>query len=175
MIGFGLFIDDIERIIVTTAIRFGVIGLVVFAIVLVAAFLMSRGIYRALGEPGQAAAVARAIARGDLSQHIDHTGGNDLMESMQQMQSQIAAVLFRASSRMRTRSRTASDGTSPGRWIRSGSIRERAWMRLRQYCGNRRERRSVSITFRRVRARPRAARCITCNKAGRRTARTSRQ
>ena len=76
MIGFGLFIDDIEKDYRNVAIRFGVIGLVVFAIVLVAAFLMSRGIYRALGgEPEQAAAVARAIARGDLSQHIDHAGG----------------------------------------------------------------------------------------------------
>ena len=90
MIGFGLFIDDIEK-----DYRNGVIGLVVFAIVLVAAFLMSRGIYRALGgEPEQAAAVARAIARGDLSQHIDHAGGGgSLMESMQQMQSQLQQII----------------------------------------------------------------------------------
>ena len=95
MIGFGLFIDDIEKDYRNVAIRFGVIGLVVFAIVLVAVFLMSRGIYRALGgEPEQAAAVARAIARGDLSQHIDHAGGaGSLMESMQQMQSQLQQII----------------------------------------------------------------------------------
>ena len=95
MLGFGLFIDDIDADYRAVAIRFGVIGAIVFAIVLVVAFLMSRRIYQALGgEPEHAAAVARAIAGGDLTMRIDRVGASgSLMESMQAMQQQLQQII----------------------------------------------------------------------------------
>ena len=95
MVGYGLFIDDIDAAYRKNAIRFGLIGLGVFAVVVAVAVLMARRIYGALGgEPEYAAAMARAIASGDLTQRIDHSGARgSLMESIQQMQKSLHEII----------------------------------------------------------------------------------
>ncbi len=95
IVGFGLFIDDIDEAYRSYAIRFGLIGLAIFAAVIALAFVMARRIYHALGgEPESAAAMARAIAIGDLTQRITHTGvPGSLMESIQQMRTNLHDII----------------------------------------------------------------------------------
>ena len=94
-IGYGLFIDDIDHAYWDNAVRFIVIGLFIFAGVIGAAFVMAMKIYRALGgEPEYAAAMAKAIASGDLSQTITRTGApGSLMESIQLMQTSLHGII----------------------------------------------------------------------------------
>ncbi|MEI7614448.1 MAG: methyl-accepting chemotaxis protein [Betaproteobacteria bacterium] len=94
-IGYGLFADDIDQAYKANAVRFLLIGLVVFVVVIVAAVVMARNIYRALGgEPEYAAAMAKAIAAGDLSQRIERTGApGSLMESIGLMQTSLHDII----------------------------------------------------------------------------------
>ena len=95
IVGFGLFVDDIDEAYWSNAQRFIVIGLIVLAAVIAAAVLMSRKIYRALGgEPEYAATMAKIIAGGDLSQDIRSTGASgSLMESIQTMQNSLRSII----------------------------------------------------------------------------------
>ena len=95
IIGFGLFADDIEQAYWKNALRFLVIGLVIFAGVIAAAALMARKVYRTLGgEPDYAAAMARSIASGDLSQEVSHRGiPGSLMESIETMQAGLHEII----------------------------------------------------------------------------------
>ncbi len=95
IVGFGLFVDDIEQAYWSNALRFILIGLVIFAGVIAAAVLMARKIYRALGgEPEYAASAAKTIAGGDLSQQISHSGvPGSLMESIQLMQTSLRGII----------------------------------------------------------------------------------
>lgn len=95
VIGFGQYVDDIDKAYQKTAVRFGLIGVLIFIAVLVAAYFLSRNIYHTLGgEPEHAAHVARAIANGDLTQRIDKVGASgSLMESIQQMQQHLQVII----------------------------------------------------------------------------------
>ena len=71
IIGFGVFVDDIDKAYWRFALNFLLIGGVVLAVVIGLAVAMSRTIYRRLGgEPDYAAEVAQAIAAGDLSRQV---------------------------------------------------------------------------------------------------------
>ena len=93
--GYGLFIDDIEHAYQHNAVRFILIGLAIFATVIGSAFMMAVKIYRALGgEPEYAAAMAKAIASGDLSQSIAESGApGSLMESIRLMQTSLHDII----------------------------------------------------------------------------------
>jgi len=95
IIGYGLFVDDIDDAYKGYALRFGLIGLAVFAVVIALAFVMARKIYAALGgEPEEAARLASAIAAGDLTQRIEKTGApGSLMQSIQQMQTNLHGII----------------------------------------------------------------------------------
>jgi len=95
MIGYGLFIDDIDAAYRKNAIYFGLIGGAVFVTVVVVALVMARRIYGALGgEPEYAAEMARAIAEGDLSQRIECTGASgSLMSSIEMMQKSLHSII----------------------------------------------------------------------------------
>ena len=95
IVGYGLFIDDIDEGYKTYALRFGLIGLVVFAGVLALAFVMAQRVYRTLGgEPEEAAHLARAITSGDLTLHIQHKGtAGSLMESIQKMRDNLRHIV----------------------------------------------------------------------------------
>lgn len=88
IVGFGLFVDDIDAVYRTNGIRFALIAIVVIVIVMLAALVMARKIYRALGgEPEYAVAMAKAIAAGNLTQTIETSGvPGSLMASIQLMQ-----------------------------------------------------------------------------------------
>ncbi|HEY9102862.1 methyl-accepting chemotaxis protein [Chitinimonas sp.] len=71
LIGFGVFVDDIDKAYWRLAVNFLVIGGLVLAALIALALTMSRTIYRRLGgEPDYAAEVAQAIAGGDLSRKV---------------------------------------------------------------------------------------------------------
>lgn len=95
IIGYGLFVDDIEREYKSYALRFGGIAVAIFLAVVAIAFFMARRIYRTLGgEPEEAARLARSIASGDLTQRIEKTGAaGSLMESIKQMQLDLHEII----------------------------------------------------------------------------------
>ena len=88
LIGFGLYVDDIEAAFWKYAAIFGVAGLVAVLLVAGIAFAMARSITRQLGgEPAYAVQVAREIANGDLRHAPQLKGRPDsLLGVMAQMQ-----------------------------------------------------------------------------------------
>lgn len=95
IIGFGLFVDDIDQAYWKNVLQFILIGGFIFAGVIAAAFLMARKIYQALGgEPEYAASMAKAIAGGDLSQPVKTTGEpGSLMDSIRVMQTGLRDII----------------------------------------------------------------------------------
>jgi methyl-accepting chemotaxis protein/methyl-accepting chemotaxis protein-3 (ribose and galactose sensor receptor) len=95
IIGFGLFVDDIDQAYWKNALQFILIGCFIFAGVIAAAFLMAKKIYLALGgEPEYANAMAKTIAGGDLSQQIESTGmPGSLMDSIRVMQTGLREII----------------------------------------------------------------------------------
>lgn len=95
IVGFGLFVDDIDAAYKSYALRFGLIGLGLLGVIIVLALLMARRIYATLGgEPDEAARLARAIAGGDLTQRITHSGApGSLIASIAQMQGNLHDII----------------------------------------------------------------------------------
>ncbi|AOY00051.1 methyl-accepting chemotaxis protein [Jeongeupia sp. USM3] len=95
IVGFGLFTDDIDRAYWHYALTFLIIGLVVLAVVVTVAVMMSRRIYGRLGgEPDYAAEVAQAIAGGDLSRRIDGKVSRDsLLGAVAAMQASLRQMI----------------------------------------------------------------------------------
>jgi methyl-accepting chemotaxis protein len=72
IVGIGVYVDDISALFWASALEFLAIGLVILLLVVGAAAVLARQIYKRLGgEPDYAADMAIAIANGDLSQAID--------------------------------------------------------------------------------------------------------
>jgi methyl-accepting chemotaxis protein len=95
IIGFGIFVDDINAAYWALAWKFLAIGAVVLAAVVGLAVSMSRSIYRSLGgEPEYAAEVALAIAGGDLSRRVEGTPGErSLLAAVAQMQTSLRQII----------------------------------------------------------------------------------
>ena len=95
IIGFGLFVDDIDQAYWKNALQFILIGCFIFAGVIAAAFLMAKRIYQALGgEPEYAASMAKAIAGGDLGQTIKSAAKpGSLMDSICVMQTGLREII----------------------------------------------------------------------------------
>ena len=95
IIGYGLFIDDIDESYKAYALRFGLIALAIFAAVVALAVVMARRIYRTLGgEPEEAARLAQAVAAGDLTRMMAQRGAEgSLMESMRQMSVNLRGII----------------------------------------------------------------------------------
>jgi methyl-accepting chemotaxis protein len=71
VVGFGLFVNDIEDTFKQYAWQFAFAGIAVFGIVVAIACLMARRIYNTLGgEPEEAARLAQSVADGDLTKTI---------------------------------------------------------------------------------------------------------
>ncbi|MBV8048646.1 MAG: cache domain-containing protein [Paludibacterium sp.] len=87
IVGCGTYMDDVNQIFWSRALQFGAIGLAVLLIVVFAATILARQIYRRLGgEPDYAATAAGAIAAGDLSQDIQTRSADSLLAAMASMQ-----------------------------------------------------------------------------------------
>ena len=95
LVGFGLYVDDIEAAFWTYAAIFGAAGLVAVLLVAGIAFAMARSIIRQLGgEPAYAVQVAREIANGDL-RHAPKVKGlpDSLLGVIAQMQVSLRAMI----------------------------------------------------------------------------------
>lgn len=95
LVGFGIYVDDVNAAYRTLAIQFISIGCLILAIVTLFAYWMSRSIYRTLGgEPAYAAAVANSIAQGDLQLAIvgDQRPGS-LVTAVAQMQASLKQMI----------------------------------------------------------------------------------
>ncbi|MDR3411701.1 MAG: methyl-accepting chemotaxis protein [Formivibrio sp.] len=95
VIGFGVFVDDIDSAFWSLALYFVGIGLLVLMVVVGLATIMARGIYRRLGgEPDYAAEVALAIAGGDLSQNLEGRFSSDsLLGAVARMQTSLRQMI----------------------------------------------------------------------------------
>ena len=97
IVGFGVFVDDINAAYWSLAGKFLFLGLLVLVVVTAMATVMARGIYRCLGgEPDYAAKVAIAIAEGDLSRKLEHNSEADsLMAAIVRMQESLRHMIER--------------------------------------------------------------------------------
>ena len=88
LVGYGGYIDDIDSVFIERAAIMLVVGGVLFAVIALLAWRMSRVVLGQLGgEPQYASQVALQIAKGDLSQTISVAGNADsLLGSIRQMQ-----------------------------------------------------------------------------------------
>ncbi len=95
LVGFGVFVDDIEQAYWQLAWHFVLIGALCLIVVTGLAFVMSRHIYRQLGgEPDYAAEVARAIAAGDLTRSLSrHSHPDSLLGAMATMQQSLRSMI----------------------------------------------------------------------------------
>ncbi|MDQ8020897.1 MAG: methyl-accepting chemotaxis protein [Moraxellaceae bacterium] len=95
LVGYGVFVDDINTAYWAMARNFLFIGIAVLAVVIGLAVVMSRRIYARLGgEPDYAADVALAIAGGDLSRKVSAPAGNDsLLSAIAQMQASLRQMI----------------------------------------------------------------------------------
>ncbi|GGP24629.1 methyl-accepting chemotaxis protein [Silvimonas amylolytica] len=97
LVGFGVFVDDIEHAYWQLVWHFVLIGVLGLLVVSALAFVMSRHIYRQLGgEPDYAAQVARAIAAGDLTRSLgqfSRSRPDSLLGSMATMQQSLRGMI----------------------------------------------------------------------------------
>ncbi|KAF0814757.1 Methyl-accepting chemotaxis protein McpP [Andreprevotia sp. IGB-42] len=131
IVGFGVFLDDVDKAFWRSALTFLLVGIAIVAAVVTLAVLMSRSIYRQLGgEPAYAAEVATAIASGDLGRQIaGNAASGSLLGAMASMQANLrqmiqgiqqgagqlgesAQSLSRQMEQINTASRQSSDATA---------------------------------------------------------------
>lgn len=95
LVGFGIFVDDIDAAFWRLAWQFLGVGLAVVLVTTALALSMSRGIYRSLGgEPTYATEVARAIAAGDLSRPVSgRFGPQSLLAAVATMQTSLREMI----------------------------------------------------------------------------------
>jgi methyl-accepting chemotaxis protein len=91
VIGFGVFVDDVDTAFWQLAWSFIGLGVVIMALVFGFALTMMRRIYQQIGgEPEYAVEVAQAIATGDLTHALDaHCSKESLLGSMADMQASL--------------------------------------------------------------------------------------
>jgi methyl-accepting chemotaxis protein len=112
ILGSGAYVDDINSIFWNRALQFLGIGLVILLIMVGAAVVLARQIYRRLGgEPDYAADAAIAIAEGDLSHPIaSHAPGSLLaaMADMQQKLREMVRLIQQGASQLNSTARSIS-------------------------------------------------------------------
>ena len=92
IVGFGVFVDDVDAAFWSQAWQFIGIGMGVLLLVMGGAVTLARQIYRQLGgEPAFAARIAVAVAGGDLSVEINAKYG--MLASMAQMQRKLRQMV----------------------------------------------------------------------------------
>jgi methyl-accepting chemotaxis protein len=97
VIGNGVFIDDVDTVFWSYAVRFLLLGGALVVLLGVLGGLLTRSILRQLGgEPQHAAEVVNVISSGDLSREI-HAGGrpDSLLAAMRQMQNGLRDIIAR--------------------------------------------------------------------------------
>ena len=89
IVGTGVYVDDVDEAVSKAALRYGVLSLLVLAVLAAFSFLVSRSIVTQLGgEPHEATESMRKIANGDLGVDIvlDKDDSGSLMASLKMMQ-----------------------------------------------------------------------------------------
>ncbi|SMC26494.1 methyl-accepting chemotaxis sensory transducer with Cache sensor [Andreprevotia lacus DSM 23236] len=95
IIGYGVFMDDVDNTFRHYALTFLLIGAVIVAAVIALTVLISRSIFRQLGgEPAYAAEVAIAIADGDLGRRVEgQAPPGSLLDAMTRMQTSLRQMI----------------------------------------------------------------------------------
>lgn len=95
IVGSGVFVDDIDAAFWRYVTKFVLIGSVVLGGVIALALSLARGIYRSIGgEPAYAAELAKSIANGDLSQHLQSSRqGGSMLDAVAQMQQSLKQMI----------------------------------------------------------------------------------
>ncbi|WP_263770562.1 methyl-accepting chemotaxis protein [Propionivibrio soli] len=86
ILGTGVYIDDVDQAVNKAALSYGLISLVVLALVGVIGFFVARSIVHQLGgEPAMAIAVMSRAAAGDLTAEVQSAGKGSILDSAGQM------------------------------------------------------------------------------------------
>lgn len=86
ILGTGVYIDDVDQAVNKAALSYGLISLVVLALVGVIGFFVARSIVHQLGgEPAMAIAVMSRAAAGDLTVEVQSAGKGSILDSAGQM------------------------------------------------------------------------------------------
>jgi methyl-accepting chemotaxis protein len=94
VIGYGVWVDDVDSAFWKMAGSFVILGIVILAVVVVLAIIMVRSILSRLGgEPEYAAHIAKEIAGGNLSLHMKTGNGNNLVGSIASMQDSLRSMI----------------------------------------------------------------------------------
>jgi len=94
VIGYGVWVDDVDSAFWKMAGSFVILGIVILAVVVVLAIIMVRSILSRLGgEPEYAAHIAKEIAGGNLSLHMKRGNGNNLVGSIASMQDSLRSMI----------------------------------------------------------------------------------
>ncbi|GLR11622.1 methyl-accepting chemotaxis protein [Chitinimonas prasina] len=99
MVGFGLFVDDIDDAFWARAVQFVLLSLAIIGVLATLSLTMSRKILQQLGgEPQYAHDIAVAISQGDLSQTVaisGSAGGNSMLGAVSRMQASLRDMVGR--------------------------------------------------------------------------------
>ncbi len=99
MVGFGLFVDDIDDAFWARAVQFVLLSLLIIGVLATLSLTMSRKILQQLGgEPQYAHDIAVAISQGDLSQTVTisgSAGGNSMLGAVSRMQASLRDMVGR--------------------------------------------------------------------------------
>lgn len=94
MIGSGIYIDDMDDILMATLTKIILEGLVIIFILSIVCFIISRKIYSQIGgEPSQAIVIMDKVAHGDLSVHIDSKHKGSLLFNLNKMVTELAQLI----------------------------------------------------------------------------------
>ncbi|NEX20643.1 chemotaxis protein [Thiorhodococcus mannitoliphagus] len=96
ILGTGVYIDDVDKVVAKEAIRYGLISFLILVVVALIGFLVARSILTQLGgEPLDAAASLKKIAQGDLSEDIALASGDttSLLAALKQMQESLVRLV----------------------------------------------------------------------------------
>ncbi|AEF53149.1 methyl-accepting chemotaxis protein [Marinomonas posidonica] len=95
VIGFGIYMDDVNAVFVNSAISFGLIGLLILAAIIIVAVYIARSILKSIGgEPSYAMSVTSSIADGYLNETIEGKfTENSLLGSIARMQKSLQEMV----------------------------------------------------------------------------------
>ena len=86
IIGTGVYIDDVDEVVNQAALRYGLLSLLVLAIVTAVGILVARSVIRQLGgEPATAIAIMSRAAAGDLTVDVQSATKGSILDSAGQM------------------------------------------------------------------------------------------
>ncbi len=125
IIGTGVYVDDVDKAVKTAALRYGIMSLLVLAIVAAVSFLVSRSIVTQLGgEPATAIDLMSRAASGDLTVDVQSSSKGSIMDSAGAMLRSIRGMVAEISQGSARLSQGAEHISTASREVATASQRQ---------------------------------------------------